>query len=254
MTRFTASRRGGFSLTELMVAMAVLVICLVMEAQVINLASTYTGSSRNQMDALEQGRFVLDRLGIDIDSRVRLNQVPVQFLKAADNDSLTFYTQNGRDSNARTAVLASYQVALDPATSQPQLQRAVDDVTWTSTNPLPFLPASLTRPTDYQVLSPDVFRFEVTFLRKSTQTLTTTAPSDWSDVAAIVVAVATLDSNSRKLVSAAQWTTLIHQFPDATDGNQILPSWQAQLPTLPSIMPARAAAAVRIYQRFFYVN
>jgi prepilin-type N-terminal cleavage/methylation domain-containing protein len=88
------------------------------------------------------------------------------------------------------------------------------------------------------------------------------------DVSAIIVTVAILDSNSQKLLGGTSLSTLAGLFPDSgfvsavNPANAVLPgaAWQSVLtktsPTFASvahISPA-AAAQVRIYQRFFYLN
>jgi hypothetical protein len=97
-------------------------------------------------------------------------------------------------------------------------------------------------------------------------------PNGMADVKAIVVAIAMLDQTSRKLLSATQLGSISAAFVDptedtnsttgllATSPHLMAEVWQNTLneagPTLASAtgVPKTAAAQVRVYQRFFYLN
>jgi type II secretory pathway pseudopilin PulG len=116
---------------------------------------------------------------------------------------------------------------------------------------------------DYEVIGPQVFRFEYYYL------LTTGALSagPWTnasvptikDVAAIVVDIAAIDPKSKVLLTDAptQITTLIGRLPDydaATMGpGQLLAAWQTALDGVTD-MPRPAIQGVRLYERYFYLN
>jgi len=88
------------------------------------------------------------------------------------------------------------------------------------------------------------------------------------DVSAVIVTMAVLDGNSRKLLGATSVGSLIPLFLDSgfttaqTASSVTLPGavWQAKLnsssPTFGSTahIPQAAAAQIRVYQRFFYLN
>ncbi|HEX4083851.1 MAG TPA: hypothetical protein VHY22_02985 [Chthoniobacteraceae bacterium] len=87
-------------------------------------------------------------------------------------------------------------------------------------------------------------------------------PNGMADVCAIVVAIATLDTNSRKVVSSQQLASLSAYLQDPTETElaQNPPELMAQLwqatvnnPDFPGEtgVPASVAGQVRIYQRFF---
>lgn len=87
------------------------------------------------------------------------------------------------------------------------------------------------------------------------------------DVSAVVVAIAILDNNSRKIVT--NFTKLTTAFPDPTD-TELVPVSSSTVPTLMAKkwldtlnksgfaatagIPQAAASQVRIYQRTFYLN
>lgn len=93
-------------------------------------------------------------------------------------------------------------------------------------------------------------------------------PNGMSDVTAIIVAIAILDTNSRKLVPN-QLAAISSDLPDPTEnqlqlsgsGPQLMAEqWQGALnatsPTFASTagIPIPVASQIRVYQRFFYLN
>ena len=128
---------------------------------------------------------------------------------------------------------------------------------------------------DYSTIGDMVFRFEYSYLLKANATNTTTpnaqvsiVPYDrgavpahttvngFQDVAAIIVTLGILDSTSNAIVKDK--TKLIGCFPDAVDGKNTLSVWQQvvlnQNFATNAGIPRPAAAAVRLYQRTFYLE
>ena len=86
-------------------------------------------------------------------------------------------------------------------------------------------------------------------------------PNGLNDVVSIVVTLAILDSNSRKLVFGSAYSSLISSvFSDPTDSDPTLPAktWKANLENAlkshSTGIPDTAASQIRIYQRFFYLS
>ena len=69
------ARLAGFTLIEIMVAVAVLVILILFVAQLTNSATAITRLGTKHMDADTQARSVLDRLGFDIGRMIRRNDL-----------------------------------------------------------------------------------------------------------------------------------------------------------------------------------
>lgn len=129
---------------------------------------------------------------------------------------------------------------------------------------------------DYKTMGEQVFRMEYSYLLKPNggaagrisvtpwdTTLGHTSAEGFRDVAAIVVAIAVLDSKNRALLTDADYAALAGRFTDAVDGSaapggfgDILSQWQTELDALPAagIVPPPAASAVRIYERYFYLD
>jgi type II secretory pathway component PulJ len=128
--------------------------------------------------------------------------------------------------------------------------------------------------TDYQVISPYVFRLEYCFLLKSTTSpyysfsRTHDQTKGFKDVAAIVVAIALLDPSARQLLppAAGQVTPdlskLVAALPEpnlAGSPPQLMAElWNNEIRggtlATDAAMPAAVVSQVRVYQRYFYLN
>jgi prepilin-type N-terminal cleavage/methylation domain-containing protein len=116
--------------------------------------------------------------------------------------------------------------------------------------------------TDYQAIGEGVFRLEYCYLLKDGTFSNTpflaphTTAQGLQDVSAIVVALAIMDSNSRKI--APDLEKLSQALPDASPPTLMAEAWKNAI-TSPNFassagIPQAAAGQVRIYQRFFYLN
>ena len=134
---------------------------------------------------------------------------------------------------------------------------------------------------DYQVIADQIYRLEYNFLLKS-YTYTDangnqqtnpavlslipwdarqshTTPNGLSDVSAVVVAVGLLDNTSRKIVPTDDSGIIklgdaVKALPDASGTSSILQTWSGSTYLTASGIPQTAAAQIRIYQRYFYLN
>jgi hypothetical protein len=124
-----------------------------------------------------------------------------------------------------------------------------------------FLPQPLPAPaqSDYEVLAKGVFRLEFCYLlnaataTSATTQLSNSAQSDYSNVSAIVVAIAVLDDRSRTLLTDDQVGQLSAALPDNVDGQYPITGWTTALNQTnfaPGI-PRRAIQGIHIYQRIF---
>jgi hypothetical protein len=90
----------------------------------------------------------------------------------------------------------------------------------------------------------------------SSSRLQSTLPANIRQLSAVVVAIAVLDKTSRAIVK--DYSKLISTLPDAEDGKDILSLW-GPIVNNPGFaqkagIPVHAAQAVRIYQRYYYLN
>jgi prepilin-type N-terminal cleavage/methylation domain-containing protein len=150
---------------------------------------------------------------------------------------------------------------LDSATSP----TTTIDNTWpAATRPYP--DASYSTDSDYEIAGPQVFRLEYYCLYNAPDggTALVDYPSTWTsvdhiainDVAAIVVAIAVIDSKSKVLLSNSQLSALAGRLVDYSSGwapGELLSRWQTTLDGVTD-MPRPAISGVRLYERYFYLG
>jgi type II secretory pathway pseudopilin PulG len=290
-------RRGttGFTLAELLVSIGVIVVLVLLFTQLLNSAATIMTLGNKRMNADSQARQLLDRMAIDFDQMLKRSDVSY-YVKApgnteAGNDQIAFfsavpgyYPSSGAPSPVS---LVAYRVNADPdSSSYNKLERLGKGLIWngvsTTDTPVVFLPVTISTmwpyATDprlpdpsstsaYEVIGPDVFRFEYYYLLSSSPSVGTPnqlSTGPWSnvnsfmirDVAAIVVAIAVIEPKSKVLLSNDQIAALAGTLSDFTTGSapgQFLTQWQAALDANTSL-PRPAISGVRVYERYFYLN
>lgn len=268
--------RDGFTLVEMLAAMAVFVLLALMTAQLLRTAALTTANSTKHLNADGQARLVFDRMQMDLGRMLKRSDVHFEFDKAAGNDRFYFYSEApgffgaGVASPQQSDVsLIGYQVASH------QLQRLGKGLAWSQ---VAFLPSTFTiapGDADFHVLGAAVFRMEIAFLVRQDDTsllLTDTPPAPgpaFQNLWAIVVAIAILDPDSQKIVSG--YDGLVSALPDFTGSrtlslaaaaspgaaavNPLMDAWRTAVndPAFARTaqIPAQAAAQVRTYQRVF---
>jgi prepilin-type N-terminal cleavage/methylation domain-containing protein len=150
----------GFTLTELLVTMGVLVVLVLLFTQLLNSAATTMTLGNKRMDTDSQARQLLDRMAIDFDQMLKRSDVSYYVKTVANpqtaatqsgnpNDQIAFfsavpgyYSQAGYNSNAS---LVAYRVnAASSSASYNQLERmgkglALNGAYTTAPIPLRFL-------------------------------------------------------------------------------------------------------------------
>ncbi len=277
--------RYGFTLVEILVALAVLSLLVVLVAQMVGSASVLTAGSHKRMDADDEARMVLDRMASDIHQMVRRPDISPLFVPNTGNDEFYFLSRAPgyfTNSNNSGLALVGYRVATNG------LQRLAEGQSWdvlgftngpVSTNGV--------NETNYDTIAPSVFRMEYALLMKQGSTNTTNsiigtnlsvnganvyfktnnAGQSMNDVAAIVVAVAILDQGSQKILSgdaATQLSKVAADMEDAVTNNMAsgliagstnngipIASWTSKALSTSEIPQAAARSQIRVYQRTF---
>jgi hypothetical protein len=296
----------AFTLAELLVSVGVVVLLVFLSTQLINSATTVAILGNKRMDADSEARQVLDRMAIDFAQMVRRTDVDY-YVKLANqqqrqNDQIAFYSAvpgyNPSTAAPGPVSLAAYRVNSNSnSASYNKMERLGKGLVWngasTTDSPVVFLPLTISimwcqatisgtpSPTctgtpdpNYEVIGPDVFRFEYYYL------LTNGALSDapcldanncntlnaWRDVAAIAVDLAVIDPRSKRLLTDQQIATfngnsgltnfLNDWSSDLNRPGKLLNSWQNKLNSVirSQNVPRQAASGIRFYERYFYLN
>jgi len=294
----TEHAHAAFTLVELLVTVGVLVLLVLLFTQLLNSAATITTLGHKQMDADSEARQVLDRMAIDLAQMVKRSDVDY-FLKApstatdctgcgtqAGSDEMTFYsTVPGYFSSDTTyrqkspVSLVGYRVDPIPSSSSHnKIERLGRGLAWNGVSPgwppVMFLPQTIltvmlsTATSDYEVIGPEVFRFEYYYLLRngslsSSPWYTGTTVRGMQDVAAIVADIAVLDQKGRILLdNSAQVpppndhiTVLARSLSDynGQGPGALLASWRNTLNGNTSL-PRPAISGIRLYERFFYLS
>jgi prepilin-type N-terminal cleavage/methylation domain-containing protein len=290
----SSCRRNAFTLAEMLVSIAILVLLVLLVTRLINSASTIATLGNKHINTDNQARPVLDRMAEDFGQIVKRSDVDY-FLKQPGNtqpvnDQIAFYSQvEGYypTSSQSHMSLVSYRVNNDSASSSYlKLQRMGKALIWngatpaSSATPTPapivFSPMTIlgvwpnatsatAADADYETIGPQVFRFEYyyqlqdcTFSATPWITPTHSAINGLQDVAAIIVTIAVIDPKSRVLVSNAQLTNLANKMSDYPSTQYDLQTqWLNEVNTEaapPNPTIPTAAAGIHVYQRTLYLN
>lgn len=278
-------RQGAFTLTEMLVAVAVLSFIVLLVTRLFNSANTVTTSANKRMEADAHARPLMDRMNVDFTQMVKRSDIDY-YLKTpanpqAGNDQIAFFS----------AVPGYYPSVGSPSpislvgyrtTTQHQMERMGKGLVWTgvsNTNaPIPFSPLTIAdfwpsatnnaADADYELVGAQAFRFEYYYLLRSGTLSATpwdtaaghTTVSGLQDVAAIAVLVATIDAKSRVLLDNSEIATIARTLVDYSPGNApgwLATQWQTVLdnPTDATVrsMPRPALSAIRVYERYFHL-
>jgi hypothetical protein len=276
----------------MLVAISVLALLVVLVTQLVNNAASVTTLGNQRLDADSQARPLFERMALDFAHLVRRSDVS-HYAKTAGtpmtgNDLLGFYSavQGYHPTTPSPVSVVAYRVNSDPSNSVAynRLERMGKGLDWNGASsasiPVVFLPLTLhgawpsvasssayddpdpTRRT-YEIIGPQVFRFEYYYLEKVTGSLVS-FPAAWTslsamavkDAAAIVVAIAVIDPRTKVLLSNSQIATLGESLPDYASGwgpGELLTRWQSALDGI-SNLPRPAISSIRLYERSFPIS
>jgi type II secretory pathway component PulJ len=233
------SRNEAFTLVEVLVACAVLVLLVVMVAEMVGSATNVTSASKKRLDADDEVRLVFDRMDADIAlmlKRPDINPLFVTNANGDNNDAFYFYSEapavstNTTTNNSQIALIG-YQIASN------SLQRLGIEESWDTLSFATNLSTNGIDETNYHTIAPSVFRMEFALLMKPGSTNNSTnynnglagpvlnsnmvtmngtnvffqtnnVGQSLKDVAGIVVALAVLDPTSQKIIGTSALTNL----------------------------------------------
>jgi len=247
--RGTGRARDGFTLVELLVAMAVGLIMLVALVELMSSAIAATNGGNRHMDADTEARWVLDRIGSDIARMTKRSDVDYYFAKNnPGSDQMVFYSESSgyypsgvsSGSTGGTVSLVGYRI-----NASNQMERLSKGLAWngvaglpSGASPMVYLPATIlgtwpaitatgaSTDSDNQVVGDQVFRMELCYLVQNSTVSATLSDTPYlapnttyaglEDVQAIVVTIAVLDPKSQLLVSGAALAAAGQQLPHVT--------------------------------------
>lgn len=266
----TTTSPDGFSIVELLVAVAVLSIVVVLMAQMLGSASTMISGSSKRMAADEEARLVFDRMASDFARLLKREDADNLFRAMNGNDEMYFYTESpaiyASSTNNSPIAMVGYRVDTNGLVRMSE-GKNWDDLLFLTvgTNGVTNANSKITSlpdPMNLSYIGPSVFRMEYTFLMKpgttnvlggvnstNTYSQTNVPGMGLKDVSAIVITLGLLDESSRKIVDTTTISNVAAGFQDAPAG-PVSTNWSSTLPGLSG--PARSAT--RIYQRYIPVN
>jgi hypothetical protein len=279
-------RSAAFTLTELLVSVAVLVALVLLFARLFVSAAAITASGNKRIETDGQVRPLFERLAADFAQLA--NRPDLDFFGKGTalpnsvggtmpgNDRLAFYSAvpgyHASSGSPGPISLIAYRINANT------LERMAKGLLWNGASstdtPVVFLPLTISSAwpsatnsaadQDYELIGPYIFRFEYYYVLKNGSVgaipwdagsghLTT---DGLRDVAAISICVAALDSKSRVLTSDADLNTLaltLNDFSPLMNPGELLTQWQSALDS-PTGIRRQALSATRLYERTFALS
>ena len=283
------SSRLGFTLVELMVAMAVLSLLLLLFSQMASSLTSTSDAQRQRADNFSTARVVLGRLDVDLEGLVRRSDLPL-FPVSGGESVLGFMTltpgilRAGDSAIPRAISYVEYDresaAPNPPATVSPDhIDRSDLAYDWTPSSLPPFGTTGVPSATVARMIAKGIFGFQYVFLNQtSTTTATGTSTSVTKSITfvnaptsnssngtttttqttAISVSLLVMDDSSMNQLSPSQITSLITAFTvspgDLTDSTKE-PStvWQASIQTLlaSGAYPKKSLQSLRWFERTY---
>ncbi|HEY2712302.1 MAG TPA: prepilin-type N-terminal cleavage/methylation domain-containing protein [Chthoniobacterales bacterium] len=270
----------AFTLAELLVSVAILTLLTLIVSRMVNSAAIITTLGNRGMDTESQVRPVLARISLDLIQMLKRPDVDYYGKGNLDpetgNDRIAFfcnapgyYPSTGSQSPFS---LVSYRINSNPASSSlNKMERMSKGLLWngvpvvdtpmlfglqTIVNNWPAATSSSTSDPDYELIGPQIFRFEYYYILKTGGISDQPGADGLQDVTAIVVTIAAIDQKSRVSLSNAQLGALggqLKDFDPTKPGYDLMASWRDTLNSVTD-MPRIAINGVRIYQRYVYLR
>ena len=260
------SRRGGSTLIELLVAMAILTLILTLAVQVAESARTAITLTASISSNDATARLTFDRISRDLSQMVVRQDARIEFKSKPGNDAFAFLTLSKAFTAAgavgdRGASLVSYSLVHDASVGS-TLQRGscghlFADAAGEALKLDPNRPFPAIAPDNLQTLSNNVLRLELEYLIQGNRdvSLEVTPPANPAHLRGLVISLITLDERARRVLKPDLQADLAARFADATPGKNTLTTWSIQRDDLAKSglpgLPKDVLRSLRCYQRTF---
>lgn len=254
---FTGRGVEGFTLLELLVAMAVLSILLVAMVKMVDGTSTVSASETSRISALQQIESVVDRLEQDISRMPVRPDLDYGFFKTSGNDSLRFVSEvTGISSGSVPAsTLSTVEYSLDPAEG---MLRGVPTLAWNaqpfSSTAVPTLsdPANPPVPSAASrlVLGRGILRMEIGFVLAD-GTIQADPPAEVSELRGLVATMAAIDEKKLGNLSSGARAMLSSALADRGTNSNLAAAWLDSLngPALRVSLGADVVRSIQVQER-----
>ncbi|MFL6520565.1 MAG: hypothetical protein ACJ8NS_10135 [Chthoniobacterales bacterium] len=280
------TRSAAFTLTELLVSVAVLIALVLLFSRLFVSATAITTSGNKRMEIDGQIRPLFERLAADFAQMPKRPDVDF-FGKGTATPNSVGGTMPGNDRLAFYSAVPGYHTSsgspgpislIAYRINTNTLERMAKGLLWNGASstdtPVVFLPLTISSTwgsvtnsaadSDYELMGPYVFRFEYYYVLKNG----TVAAIPWDaasghltsnglqDVAAISICLAATDSRSRLLISDTDLNRValaLNDFSLSMNPGDLLTQWQSALDSSTGI-PRQALSAVRLYERTFALS
>jgi prepilin-type N-terminal cleavage/methylation domain-containing protein len=279
MLTITPNDHHGFTLAEMLVSVAILILLVLFVSRLFSSAASVTTVSNKHIDCDLQARQLFDRMATDFAQMVKRQDVDYYIKSNVDtepgNDRIAFFSQvpgyyPSTGSQSPTSLVA-YRVNSDNSSASfNKMERMGKGLLWNgvSTTHAPFIfgltaiinnwPSatdSSSSDPDYETIGPQVFRFEYFYFLKDGTVGGIPGAPGMQDVAAISVCIAVIDPKSKVLLSNSQLSTLAGRMDDFSISmrpGDLLVQWQTALDNT-NDMPRAAISAIHLHHHSFHL-
>lgn len=243
------SQFGGFTLVELLVAIAVFLFILSLVFSLTSSTVNVTGASQRRIAAEAELRGSLDRIFADFSDAVIRPDLPPYFVKYGDvgtpaNDEMYFYVRADGYTGDRGISVIGYRISTNG------LERGAQGTGWTN-NQMAFYGSLTNSPLVTNSGSNDLFdtvgrhvlRLETEYMLLNGSVTNALPSTNWSDISAVVVNLATIDEKSLLKTMKTREKTLAELaalLPDAQQGQRVMAAWTEKL-NAPDFLQSDAA-------------
>jgi prepilin-type N-terminal cleavage/methylation domain-containing protein len=271
--------RRGFTLAEMLVAVAMLALLIVFVGRLFTSASSMTTLAGKHIDCDLQATQVFDRMAVDFAQMIVRPDID-SYVKGLDpetgNDRIAFFSEvpgyyPSTGSQSPTSLVAYRINSNTGSPSFNKMERMGKGLLWngvsTINKPLifggtPTLQSNWPTATDgtssdpdYETIGSQIFRFEYFYFLNNGTLAATPGANGMADVQAISVCIAIVDPKSKTILSTSQLTALGNNMKDFDPVSfqrpgDMLAQWQSTLDSTAD-MPRAAISAIRLYQRTF---